>query len=108
MEEMCLLKNIFRVSTSVAFIWISVALTEFCVEFECFSLDLTELLLILRRIRLLYLPALCITVLNRVIESSPRLRPEQINSLCSVDKTSSADSFRFRFRLPNVALVNQA
>ncbi len=55
----------FLVSTSVAFVLISVALTEFCAEFEHFSQDLTEMLLILRRIRLLsslYLPALCITV----------------------------------------------
>ncbi len=51
------------VSTSVSFVLISVALTEF----KCFSQDLTEMLLIMRLIRLLssmYLPALCITVLR--------------------------------------------
>ncbi len=57
----------FLVSTSVAFVLISVALTEFCTEFECFSQDLTDNLLILWQIRLLsslYLPALCIKVLR--------------------------------------------
>ncbi len=55
----------FLVSTSVPFVLISVALTEFCAEFECFSQHLTDMLLILRQIRLLsslYLTALCITV----------------------------------------------
>ncbi len=33
----------FLVSTSVAFVLISVALTEFCVEFECISQDFTEM-----------------------------------------------------------------
>ncbi len=32
----------FLVSTSVAFVLIYVAITEFCAEFECFSQDLTE------------------------------------------------------------------
>ncbi len=34
------------VSTSVVFVLMSVALTEFCAEFDCFSQDLTEMLLI--------------------------------------------------------------
>ncbi len=34
----------FLVSTSVAFVLISVALTEFCAEFECFSQDLTDVI----------------------------------------------------------------
>ncbi len=66
MVEICVYWTMFfLVSTSVAFDLISVALTEFCAEFECFSQDLTEMLLILWWIRLLsslYLPALCITV----------------------------------------------
>ncbi len=35
----------FMVPTSVAFVLISIALTEFCAEFESFSQDLTEMLL---------------------------------------------------------------
>ncbi len=53
------------ISTSVVFVLISVALTEFCANFEYFTQDLTEMLLILQWIRLLsslYLPAQCITV----------------------------------------------
>ncbi len=46
--DFCLLNIVSLVSTSVAFVLISVALTEFCAEFECFSHDLTEMLLILR------------------------------------------------------------
>ncbi len=34
----------FLVSTSVAFVLISVALTEFCAELECFSQDLTDVI----------------------------------------------------------------
>ncbi len=63
--DLCLLNTVFLVSTSVAFVLISVALTELCAEFDCFSQDLTEVLLILWKIRLLsslYLPAQCITV----------------------------------------------
>ncbi len=58
-------KKKFLVSTSVAFVLIFVSLTEFFTKLEYFSQDLTEMLLILRRIQLLsslYLPALCITV----------------------------------------------
>ncbi len=66
-EHLYLLNNVFLVSSFQMengwIVLISVALTEFCVEFECFSQDLNEILLILQRIRLLsslYLPALCI------------------------------------------------
>ncbi len=45
-EDLCLLNNVVLFSTSVVFVLVSVALTEFCVEFECFSQDLTEILLI--------------------------------------------------------------
>ncbi len=37
-----------RLTTSVAFVLISITLTEICTEFECFSQDLTEMLLIPR------------------------------------------------------------
>ncbi len=63
--DLCLLNNVFpgfHISGVCSNI---VALSEFCAEFECFSQDLTEMLVILWRIRLLsslYLPALCITV----------------------------------------------
>ncbi len=76
----------FLVSTSVAFVLISVALTEFCAEFEYFSQDLTEMLLILRRIQLLssqYLPALCITVsLDREQPAAPA-RADKRSAACS-------------------------
>ncbi len=54
--DLCLLNDVFLVSTSVVFVLIYVALTEF----ESFSQDLTEMLLGL--LSSLYLPALCITV----------------------------------------------
>ncbi len=41
--DLCLLNNVFLVSTSVVFVLISVVLTEFCAEIECFSQDLTEM-----------------------------------------------------------------
>ncbi len=45
MVEICVYwKMFFLVSTSVAFVLISVALTEFCAEFECFSQDLTDVI----------------------------------------------------------------
>ncbi len=57
--DLCLLNNVFLVSTSVVFVLIYVVLTEF----ESFSQDLTEMLLgLLSSIYFLYLPALCITV----------------------------------------------
>ncbi len=78
------------VSTSVEFISMSVALTEF----ECFSQDLTEMLLIL--LSSLYLPALCITVSRDREQHAAPVRADKR----SVAQTSSADSFRFRFVCP--------
>ncbi len=78
------------VSTSVEFISMSVALTEF----ECFSQDLTEMLLIL--LYSLYLPALCITVSRDREQPAAPVRADKR----SVAQTSSADSFRFRFVCP--------
>ncbi len=78
------------VSTSVEFISMSVALTEF----ECFSQDLTEMLLIL--LSSLYLPALCITVSRDREQPAAPVRADKR----SVAQTSSADSFRFRFVCP--------
>ncbi len=68
----------------------SVALTEF----ECFSQDLTEMLLIL--LSSLYLPALCITVSRDREQPAAPVRADKR----SVAQTSSADSFRFRFVCP--------
>ncbi len=53
--DWCLLNN---VSTSVAFVLISVALTEFCAEFKCFSQDLTDVIDSAVNSTTLYLPAL--------------------------------------------------
>ncbi len=78
------------VSTSVEFISMSVALTEF----ECFSQDLTEMLLIL--LSSLYLPALCITVSRDREQPTAPVRADKR----SVAQTSSADSIRFRFVCP--------
>ncbi len=97
MVEICGYWTMFFLLSTSAFVLISVALTEFCTEFECFSQDLTEMLFILRQIRLLsslYLPALWITVsLDREQPAAPA---EQINILRRVAQTSSADSFCFR------------
>ncbi len=82
------------VSTSVAFVLMSVVLTEFCAEFECFSQDLTEMLLIL--LYSLYLPALCITVSRDREQPAAPVRADKR----SVAQSSSADSFRFRFVCP--------
>ncbi len=78
------------VSTSVEFISMSVALTEF----ECFSQDLTEMLLSL--LYSLYLPAPCITVSRDREQPAAPVRADKR----SVAQTSSADSFRFRFVCP--------
>ncbi len=78
------------VSTSVAFVLMSVVLTEF----ECFSQDLTEMLLIL--LSSLYLPALCITVSRDREQPAAPVRADKR----SVAQTSSADLFRFRFVCP--------
>ncbi len=91
----------FLVSTSVEFVLISEALTEFCAEFDCFSQDLTEMLL---RLSSLYLPALCIMVSrDREQPAAPVWTDKR-----SVAQTSNvnADSFRFRFVCP--ALVNRS
>ncbi len=78
------------VSTSVAFVLMSVVLTEF----ECFSQDLTEMLLIL--LSSLYLRARCITVSRDREQPAAPVRADKR----SVAQTSSADSFRFRFVCP--------
>ncbi len=72
--DLCLLNNVFPVFHISGFVLIS--LTEFCTEFECFSQDLTEMLLIL-----LSSPSPSAVCNGRVIESSPLLRSEQINGL---------------------------
>ncbi len=84
----------FLVYASVAFVLMSVALTEF----ECFSQDVTEMLLILWGIRLLsslYLPALCITVSRDREQPAAPARADM-----SVAQTSSVNSFLFRFLCP--------
>ncbi len=43
-RDLCLLNNVFLVSTSVVFVLISVALTELCAECEYFSQDLTDVI----------------------------------------------------------------
>ncbi len=64
------------VSTSVAFVPISVTLTEFCAEFECFSQDLTEMLL--RLLSSMYLPGLCIKVSrDREQPAAPACSPNE-------------------------------
>ncbi len=82
------------VSTSVAFVLMSLSLTYFCAEFEGFSQDLTEMLLIL--LSSLYLPALCITVSRDREQPAAPVRADKR----SVAQTSSADLFRFRFVCP--------
>ncbi len=77
-------KMFFLVSTSVA------ALTEFCAKFECFSQDLTEMLLISRWIGLL-LPALCIMVSRDREQPTAPVRADTRSAL------RSADLFRFPF-----------
>ncbi len=91
----------FLVSTSVAFVLISLAVTELSAEigFGCFSQDLTEMLLILRRIQLLsslYVPALCITVSHDREQPAAPARADKR----SVAQTSTADLFLFRFVCP--------
>ncbi len=91
----------------MVFVLISVALPELCAEFECFSQDLTDMLLILQRILLLcslYLSALCITV------SRDR---EQLMAPARADKRSVARSpneycgfVLLSVRFSNVAPVN--
>ncbi len=60
------------------------------IEFECFSQDLTEMLLIL--LSSLYLPALCITVSRDREQPAAPARADKRS-----EAESSADSFSFRF-----------
>ncbi len=81
------------VSTSVEFISMSVALTEF----ECFSQDLTDVIdSAVNSTTSLYLPALCITVSRDLEQPAAPVRADKR----SVAQTSSADLFRFRFVCP--------
>ncbi len=75
----------------MAFVLISVAFTGF----DCFSQDLTEMLL---RLSSLYLPALCITVSCDREQPTAPVRTDKR----SVAQTSNvnADSFCFRFVCP--------
>ncbi len=63
-------------------------------EFECFSQDLTETLLIL--LSSLYLPALCITVSRDREQPAAPVRADNWSAPYNVSPTSSADSFLFR------------
>ncbi len=70
--------------------------------------DLTEMLLILlwiRQLSSLYLPALCITVLRVQEQPAAPARTDK-RSATRVAQTSNVDSFSVR--LSNVALVNRA
>ncbi len=86
----------FLVSTSVAFVLISEALTEFCAEFDSFSQDLTEMLL--RLLSSLYLPALCITVSRDREQPAAPVRTDKRSE--AQTSNVNADSFHFRFVCP--------
>ncbi len=108
MVEICgYLTMFFLVSTSVVFVLISVALTEFCAEFEYFSQDLTEMLLILRRIRLLsspYLQVRCITVSRDQEQPAAPARADKRSAPCSLNEWRGF--VPLSVRLSDVALVN--
>ncbi len=87
----------FLVSTSVVFVLISVVLTEFCAEFECFSQDLTDVIdSAANSTTCYYVTWLCITVSR---DREQPVAPAQADKQF-VAQTSSADSFRFRFVCP--------
>ncbi len=92
----------FLVSTSVAFVLISVALTEFCAGFECFF-DVID-----SAAEFDYFTVSPSAVYNGVLWSRAArgLVLMQINGL--VAQTSSAGSLRLSVQLSNVPLVNRS